>query len=390
MKLFYQLLVFLILTCSLLPAQETKHLILINSYHQGMEWTDKITEEVLKKYAYPDSEYRVHVEYMDTKSIYSKEYLHELYKLYKRKYSNKDISLIFASDNHALDFLLQFRNDIFGKVPVVFCGINNYQDSMLEGHKNYTGIAEYFSIQATVKTILKLHPETQQLYVLNDYLKTGRETKKIIQQQIEAMGLDLYVNYSEELSIAELRRKVASMDKKTAILLGFFFADKHGVQVSEYVLKNVILKESIAPIYTLSEFYVGGGVIGGKVINARQQGKFISSLGIQILNGTNIQMLPVTTRGANNYIFDYNALQKYKVNMENLPPISTIKNKTPSFYEKYTSLVHTTLFFIVLLLFVIVFLAKKIQHRKKRERELEEKNKNLKDTIEDLKTTQSD
>ena len=110
--------------------EASREILLLNSYHRGFKWTDDITRAVVDYYN--DSiKYRVFVENMDSKRFQSPEYFAQLTNLYRYKYRKTKIDGIICSDNNALDFILNNGDDLWGKVPVVFCGINdpeNYKD----------------------------------------------------------------------------------------------------------------------------------------------------------------------------------------------------------------------------------------------------------------------
>jgi PAS domain-containing protein len=76
--------------------------------------------------------------------------------------------VIVCSDDHALAFLLEHRTTLFPKVPVVFCGVNDYSERLLAGHERITGVIEAFDIRQTVDMALRLHPFCQKLIFVID------------------------------------------------------------------------------------------------------------------------------------------------------------------------------------------------------------------------------
>ena len=88
----------------------------------------------------------------------------------KWKYTDKSIKfdLIIACDNASLDFLRIYRDELFGKVPVVFVGINKFQDSMIEGMEPITGLVETYDKEASIETALKFHPSAEELVIVAD------------------------------------------------------------------------------------------------------------------------------------------------------------------------------------------------------------------------------
>jgi two-component system, cell cycle sensor histidine kinase and response regulator CckA len=82
------------------------------------------------------------LEYMDTKRTFDADYLGMLVSTYRHKFASKQFDAILTSDNNALDFLVRHGEELFPEVLVVFCGVNNFQDKMLQGKPGFTGAVE--------------------------------------------------------------------------------------------------------------------------------------------------------------------------------------------------------------------------------------------------------
>jgi len=68
---------------------------------------------------------------MDTKRNPSVENLHLLKQLYALRYKNKTFDAITCSDDNAFQFLLSYGDSLFSHTPIVFCGVNFFNDSFL-------------------------------------------------------------------------------------------------------------------------------------------------------------------------------------------------------------------------------------------------------------------
>jgi len=136
--------VFLILLLHIaLFAQVKKDILVLHSYNSSMSW-EKNIDQAINDVLQPDENgYVLHTEYMDIKRVYTPEYLNQLKQFYKDKYKNTHFDLILTSDNNAFEFLKKNRNALFGDIPTVFCGVNNFKDSDLKGTTNFTGVATF-------------------------------------------------------------------------------------------------------------------------------------------------------------------------------------------------------------------------------------------------------
>jgi|GEM_PF-4235962 len=314
---------------------KTRHILLLNSYNQSMNWVQDITKAVHDVLEPEKNNLIIHIENMDTKRIYTPQHLAQLKNTYKTKYKDTEFSLILSSDNNALDFLRENREELFGNVPVVFSGINFFHDSDLDGYVNYTGITEEFDLLGTLRTALKLKPYTKEVFIINDYLKSGIAWKKAMQEQVKYFNSKVKITYSKNYSIEQLKQKLKSLSSKTIVVLGAFFKDKDGLYFTNEQIGEILSQNSSVPVFVLLEFNLKKGAIGGNVIGGYYQGKAMSTLGQKILLGIPISKLPVQRTGGIKSVFNYDELKKQKMDLNKLPKNSTIINQ-PKYNLSYS------------------------------------------------------
>ncbi len=333
---------------------EPEHLLLLNSYNQRMTWVKDIVtavEDVLK----PDNNNIIlHIDNMDSKQFHSPEYFNSYKNYLKNKYKNNQFSIIFSSDNHAFDFLRKNRDELFPGVPVVFCGVNNFKDDLIQDSEQFTGVAELFSARNTVEMALKLHPETEEVFIVNDYLTTGRAWEKDIDKALSDMKGKLRIAYAQNLSMDELKTVIANLNKNTIVLLGVYFADKNGKYFTYEKIGAMISGASHVPVYCLLEFNMGKGILGGKVISGYYQGQAMAKIGKRVLKGENPNNIPVLKHGTNRIMFDYLQLKRFSLNESSLPDNSIVINKPFSAFQEYkTEIIIVTLMLSILILTII-------------------------------------
>ena len=345
---------------------DQKHILVLHSYNKSMSWVtniDKAIDDTLKP---SQNNYIIHTEYMDTKRIFNKEYLENIKSLYKQKYKNIKFDLILSSDNNAFDFLRENRDELFGDVPTSFCGVNFFKDSDLDGLTNYTGATEEFDARATIDIALKLLPKTKNIFVINDYLTTGRAWEKSIKVQLKAINKN--ITYAKKSSIEELQQKLKSLPKDTIVLLGVYFKDKNGKYFTYEKIGELISKSSNSPVFCLLEFNLGKGVVGGNVIGGYYQGLAMSNVAKQILNGKKVKDIAVQKKGATKFVFDYNGLVKYNVDLSKLPQDAIILHKPANYYKEHKIVILISISIIILLITIITILLINIKKRKQFEK----------------------
>ncbi|MFN3246682.1 MAG: ABC transporter substrate-binding protein, partial [Leptonema sp. (in: bacteria)] len=168
-KIYKILLLIILINKSILPQNSEKNVLVLHSYHKGLSWTEQVIEgieSVFNNKVLTTYNIKIFYEYMDTKRFEDENYLQLLIPIYKYKAQKIKYDVIIAVDDNALNFLLKHRNQIFGEIPIVFCGINFYDETRIHTIKNITGVVEAFSAKENIELILKLHPNTNHIVVV--------------------------------------------------------------------------------------------------------------------------------------------------------------------------------------------------------------------------------
>ncbi len=369
-------------------AESKKRILILNSYHQGLSWTDNIVKGIKDVLKPMENQIEYYIEYMDTKRFYGREHFSRIFKLLQNKYANIKFDLIFVSDNDALLFTIKHYRELFAYSPVVFCGINNFNDSLVEKYRKwFTGVAEETDVEKTLDIALRLHPDTQRVYIINDITTTGLAMKKTILETIPKFSSKVKFIMIENPNMRELISEIEKIPPKSIILMLLVNRDKTGNFFAYEESLEIIYPHTKVPMYSVWDFYLGRGIVGGKLTSAYLQGKKAGELGVQILNGKNPSEISVVKESPNEYMFDYKELKRFGVALNRLPKESKVINLPESLFAKYKKTFLTITFGFIFLSCVIVVLVINIAKRKKIEEELrisEEKYRDLYDSAPDM------
>jgi two-component system cell cycle sensor histidine kinase/response regulator CckA len=365
-----------------LPFKSVRPSVLVlHSYHQGFTWTDNISKGLRAAFADFADRIELNVEYMDTRRIYSETYFEELKDLYRLKYGAKQIDVIICSDDQALHFVLGLGKDLFSGIPVVFCSVSDFDPSMREG-RQLTGLLESIDIKSTLDMALSLQPGTEEVAVITDMTRTGRALKAKAQKIFNQYTNRLRFIYLEDLTIDDLQRQVETLSDRTIIFLFIFSRDKTGKVFShEYNLKKLYQHAGV-PIYSVWKFYLGHGIVGGRLTSGEAEGLMAGKMALRILRGEKASDIPLET-SPTQYMFDYRQLERFHLDEAGLPLGSLITHQPYSVYRAYRHLIWSVAVVIALLLALVAFLVGNIGRRRQVEaalRQSEEKFFKLFDT----------
>jgi PAS domain S-box-containing protein len=323
--------------------------------------------EALEKAA-PDV--RVVTEYMDSKRYVDPEHLENLLRLLGHKYGVDHPALVIAVDDNAFNFMRIYGQQLFGDVPVVFCGVNDYPEGFAERHPNFTGVVEAIEVRSTLEEALVLFPRVRHVAVVVDRTPTGRSTIK----QLNGLSADITerVNFLilDNLPMAELLRRVGSLPADSIVLLLNFNRDSEGKVFSHLETVRLLRRTAKVPIFGVWDFVMSEGAVGGKLTSGPGQGAAAADLALRILHGEKPRTLKVVKESPKVWMFDYNELMRFDLDQAKLPPGSRIINKPSSFYEVNKKIIWSLLAAVLFLAGATTLLALNIVLRRRVQMEL--------------------
>lgn len=381
-------------TTSIYAKEDTetqKNILIIHSYNENFIWTRDIMSGINSVIDDSNNKFNVYIDYMDLKNINNDAYIKNFYDLEKSKYKDINFDVIICSDDGALNYLLKYRDSLFSKVPVVFCGINSFNSTLANKENLYTGITENISAEDMLKTITSFQPELKVLNILVGSTETGKITEKDIKNAYIKMGLHFQCNYFIDTNVDKVKDLIRSSVKNTA----FLFA---GDPISDYLnnpkyirtIKDDFFNNTSIPLYSFWDFDIGYGTVGGRLISGFNQGKAAGDIALKILNGYPVNKINIITSDNNKYVFDYKKVTKYKIPIKKLPEDSVIVNKPFSFYEAYKPLVITTAIIVSLLIFIIITLILFAKHKLESEKQINSNYEELSSVYEELAATEEE
>lgn len=367
-------------------AKRKKNVLYINSYHHGYQWSDQILEGI--RGVLYSSKYKIDLqtEYMDTKKYLYEPVKESLYTLYSEKFVDEEFDVIIVSDNHAYNFVIEHRDQLFAGIPLVFCGMNNFESADISSG-NLTGVVENFDLPNTLNIARKLHPEKTRMVVVGDHSITGWSIEQQVYAMLEEYGKELEVEFWFKLSLDETKQKVERLAEDTFLFFTPWYQTVKGKFYTAEEVMEAIYEHSSVPIYTTWEFLLGSGTVGGSLLSGLHHGKMAARMALRIIEGEKAENIPVVTEPTGTYKFDYEVMRKLNINQSLLPPDSIIINSPKAFYEMPKELFWTLVVSFLLLFVILIFLVFTMVERRKAQQKVYEQlafQETLMDTIPQL------
>ena len=358
--------------------EDVVHVLILNSYHKGLAWTDQETNGVVNGLIDEGIHANIAIEYMDWKNHPSQENIKYLYALYKLRYSKQPIDVVITTDDAALEFALAYREELFSKAPIVFCGVNKAGiRRIIKENTDVTGVAEIIDPENTFRAALKINKDIQEVFVLFDNSESGISTGDITIQAIKEIKPEIKINTLHDKSLDEIYRILGEAPDDSVVIITTYYTDSKGMAIGFEKFSEKVSKSSRVPVYHLYDFALNTGVLGGSMVSGKHQGELAARLASRIVRGEMASDIPIHYNDTTHMVFDSLQLKRFNVNLHLLPENSEIVNEKKSFFQTYKSLVIGVSLVFIILLGLISILIINLKRIKGLEQILVKNNKDL-------------
>jgi len=334
--LFVLLLAPLLLWPSAASARETgKRVLIVSAYDTNFPAVVALNQSLRSTMMAGSQE---HVEFfyeiLENNRIATDKYEGEMVGYLRRKYEGERIDLVIAFGSPALNLLLRHESEVFTDTPKIFYFHDEGEDVVHRVWPRATGVWAHLDISETLDDALALQPETRRVVVVSGSDIHDKYTKAQAQSQLRKYEGKLEITYLDDVTIEELKNRLAALPEKSIVLFLSFSQDSAGNNYTSPEMLSIIAPASSAPIYGISDTYVGAGIVGGRLINFEGLGRKTGEMGLRILSGAKTQdIIPENVPGVT--IFDWRQLRRWGLSNRELPPGSIVRFREPTFWELY-------------------------------------------------------
>jgi len=295
-------------------------------------------------------------EYMETTRFPGKS--QDFFRHYLReKYEERTINAVVATADIPLNFLLQYRSELFPNTPIVFLATTPPAAETLATGPGATGIIHQSTYQETLALALKLHPNTKQVFVISGSPERDKRYETAARRELSEFTGKIEITYLTDLPLNELILRTRTLPSNSiAMYVWDQAADEQGKLLETYEVLARIAPTSSVPIYGMGSGNLGQGLVGGYLQGPETNGAKLAEITLRILSRTRPQ--DISVEGAPKVpMFDWRQLQRWGISENRLPPGSVIRFIELTFWQRYkwyiigivTLLLLQTSFIVVLL-----------------------------------------
>jgi ABC-type uncharacterized transport system substrate-binding protein len=313
----------------------------------------------------------IYEEYMDFNRFAAPNYKESLKRHFVEKYRDKPVDLIVAFGPSALDYAADIRADLWPKTTVVFGEVAETAISRSSLPAGVTGTTINITFGELVVAARALVPDLRRIAIVGDLLD-NLPAYRHFKEEIPMVARDLDLIDLTGLTMGDLRRRVAALPDKTAIIYTTINLDRAGVSYVPAEALSLVAEAANRPIVISTETFLGRGAVGGFVVTPEAVGQDAARLALRMLNGEDASTIAAGTNSVNKPIFDWRQLQRWGISESVLPPGSEIRFRELTAWEQYRWQI--TLICAALLLQAALISWLIYEHRRRQRAEVQSRN----------------
>ena len=351
---------------------QNKRVLFISAYSYG--W-DTVQTQIEGIKAGVDENTTIDYEFMDTKRFRTDEWLNMFHDMLKYHLENTDpYDVVIVGDDAALQFAMEYREELFPEIPVVFEGVNDEEYAMKAAENPLvTGIIEKLSVEKNIDMALKVNPTADKVVaILDDSVTADAERKNFYSSAENYPELEFSEINASELETARLQQAISKVDDKTILIYIVMSKDGSGKQYTSDQAVRMIVNYAKVPVYRMVEAGIGDGLLGGNVVSMYKSGEIAAKMAMDIANGTDSAEINVVKDSPNIYCVDEDVMRKFGLEASQFPKDTEFVNHREGFFARNREALIPALILIAALNVIICWVCFDNYRRRKLLQELEQ------------------
>lgn len=278
-----------------------------------------------------------------------------------------DLVVVVAAP--ALRFYLRHRQWLFPDTPLLVTGIDQRVLKTMKLGASDRAVSLNLDFPRIAESILQLLPETTTLAFVVGASPFERFWLRELQTDLAPLADRVKLVWLSNMTLAEVRSRVAALPPRSAVFYGMFAVDSGGVPYENEQALAAVRAASSAPVFGIFDTHLGEGIVGGPLWAMRKIGTLTGQVAHRMLQdggdspGANLYLAEETP------IFDWRELKKWSIASSRLPAGSEIRFRPPSLWETHKTLILAGAAIVVLQAALIVALLLQRVRRRRAEAE---------------------
>jgi len=264
----------------------------------------------------------------------------------------------------AARFYLGHRDQLFSATPLIMAALDVRLARGAALRANDAAVVGNISLPRLIENILQVLPDTKTIAVVLGGSDLERFWLAEMQRELASFTGKVNFVWLNELSLEQMKERVANLPPNSAILYGLLVVDAAGVPHERQDGLASLHAVANAPIFGLYENELGKGVVGGPYSSQRIRGEHAAASALRILSGAATVEPQIDITGFESPVYDWRELKRWNVDESRLPPGSEIRFKPPSLWDEHRMAVIFTIAALVLQgALIAAFITQRVRRR---------------------------
>ncbi len=251
-----------------------------------------------------------------------------------KQYGGHKFDVVVAIGPDTIRFLANYAGKLFSGVPIVICGSSLEQAGTSNLDSRFTGTWQNLEPVRTLEAALRLFPNTHHVFVVGGSSAYDRRAISVTKGLLSSFQPQTQISYLVDMEMGKLLQDVGNLPENSIVLFVSFFQDSVGNKfLNATKALPMVASAANAPVFGMSDTYLGHGIVGGDLMNFREQGKVTARIVSELLDGKKAQDTPIESVPST-FMFDWKELQRWHVAESRLPHGSVVLFREPSQWER--------------------------------------------------------
>jgi PAS domain S-box-containing protein len=313
-------------------------------------------------------------EFMDSPRLSEEKVKGIFAKYLEEKYQGVEFDFVVVWGTIASNFLSS-NNALFANAHRVYVepsGAELFKGRKPSEKESIIGIENDY--QTALQEVLRLeHPK--KIYAIGTTTDSEAQNRlRLFKNSLTGEASKLEVEYLVDQTLEQVATKLEGLSRKdTVAFYLLMFSDGEGTSMTPYAVVNQLASRSAVPIYSYYDSLMGSGIVGGYVLSFEKIG---FNLGQTILSLSEGKIMRAFS--PMRHIYDWNAIQRWKIAESKLPEGAIILNHPPDIFAQYRWHILAGVSLVIVLSSLSIFLFKALTRSKYAEAALSRSEANLK------------
>jgi signal transduction histidine kinase len=243
--------------------------------------------------------------------------------------------LIVAISGPAAVFARKYRGQLFPDSPLLFAAVDwrYLRDAPLG--ENETAVAVSNDFPRLIEDILQVLPQTRHVFVVAGTGQLAQFWRRQLEEPFTRFRDRLTFEWLDNLSLAEMLRRCASLPDNSAIFYLTFGADAAGAEYAETRVLADLHATANAPVFGGQSVHLGAGAVGGTMLSVDTLASNTADVAFRLLSGAPPESIKVPPLAPGQPVFDWRELERWAIPESRLPAGSVVQYRAPSLWRAY-------------------------------------------------------